>query len=48
MVHRGFAYVGYMLSKSFSVVDVRDPKNPKPANYLPAPAGGLYILECGG
>lgn len=37
MVHRGFAYVGHMFSKGFSVVDVRDPKNPKPAAYLPAP-----------
>ena len=37
MVHRGFAYVGHMFSKGFSVIDVRDPRNPKPANYLPAP-----------
>jgi hypothetical protein len=37
MVHRGFAYIGHMFSKGFSVVDVRDPKNPKPAAYLPAP-----------
>jgi hypothetical protein len=37
MVHRGFAYIGHMFSKGFSVVDVRDPKHPKPANYLPAP-----------
>ena len=37
MVHRGFAYTGHMFSKGFSIVDVRDPKNPKPAGYFPAP-----------
>jgi len=37
MVHRGHAYVGHMFSKGFSVIDVRDPKNPRPVNYLPAP-----------
>jgi hypothetical protein len=26
MVHRGFAYIGHMVSQGFSVVDVRDPK----------------------
>ncbi len=26
MVHRGFAFVGHMFSKGFSVIDVRDPK----------------------
>ena len=29
MVHRGFAYVGHMFSKGFSVIDVRDPKAPR-------------------
>ena len=37
MVHRGFAYIGHMFSKGFSVVDVRDLKNPKPANFIAAP-----------
>ena len=37
MVHRGFAYVGHMFSKGFSIIDVRDPKNPRPVNYLAAP-----------
>jgi hypothetical protein len=37
MVHRGYAYIGHMFSKGFSVVDVRDPKNPRPVNYHPAP-----------
>ena len=29
MVHRGYAYIGHIFSKGFSVVDVRDPANPK-------------------
>jgi hypothetical protein len=37
MVHRGYAYIGHMFSKGFSIVDVRDPKNPRIANYLAAP-----------
>jgi hypothetical protein len=43
MVHRGFAYVGHMFSKGFSVLDVRDPKNSRAANYLPAPANTWNI-----
>jgi hypothetical protein len=39
MVHRGFAYIGHMVSQGFSIVDVRDPKNPKAAGYVPAPPG---------
>ena len=41
MVHRGHAYVGHMFSKGFSIVDVRDPKHPRPVNYN----AGLFILE---
>src|SRR3954451_925499 len=37
MVHRGFAYVGHMFSKGFSVIDVRDPKSPRAVTYLAAP-----------
>src|SRR4029078_673993 len=37
MVHRGFAYVGHMFSKGFSVIDVRDPKAPRAVNYFAAP-----------
>jgi hypothetical protein len=36
MVHRGFAYVGHMFSKGFSVIDVRNPAQPKAARYVPA------------
>jgi hypothetical protein len=37
MVHHGYAYVGHMFSKGFSVIDVRDPRHPQPVTYLPAP-----------
>lgn len=37
MVHRGYAYIGHMFSKGFSIVDVRDAKNPRPVNYIAAP-----------
>jgi hypothetical protein len=43
MVHRGYAYVGHMFSKGFSVIDVRDPSNPRAINYLSAPAGTWNI-----
>jgi len=36
MVHRGFAYVGHMFSKGFSVIDVRNPAQPKAVRYVPA------------
>jgi hypothetical protein len=32
-----------MFSKGFSIVDERDPKNPKPANYVAAPPGTWNI-----
>src|ERR1700757_2732439 len=34
MVHRGYAYVGHMFSKGFSVIDVRDPTRPTTVNYI--------------
>jgi len=37
MVNRGFAYVGHMFSKGFSVIDVGNPKMPRAVNYLAAP-----------
>jgi hypothetical protein len=43
MVSHGHAYIGHMFSKGFSVVDVRDPRNPKPVNYVAAPAGTWNI-----
>ena len=38
MVHRGYAYIGHIFSKGFSVVDVRDPKQPKLVKYIAAPS----------
>ena len=43
MVNRGYAYVGHMFSKGFSVMDVRDPRNPKAVAYIPAPPGTWCI-----
>lgn len=37
MVQNGYAYVGHMFSRGFSVVDVRDPRHPKTVNYIAAP-----------
>jgi len=38
MVHRGYAYVGHMFSKGFTVIDVRDARNPRAVAYVPAPS----------
>ena len=43
MVHRGHAFVGHMFSKGFSVLDVRDPENPRAVDYLAAPPGTWNI-----
>ena len=37
MVHRGYGYVGHIFSKGFSVIDLRDPVNPRPVAHVPAP-----------
>ena len=37
MVHRGYAYVGHGFSNGITVIDVRDPKNPKTVNFIAAP-----------
>lgn len=39
MVSGGYAYVGHMFSKGFSVIDVRDPRWPVPVAYIAAPPG---------
>jgi hypothetical protein len=36
MVERGFAYIGQLFSHGFTVLDVRDPKSPKPVTFVPA------------
>lgn len=43
MVERGFAYVGHMFSKGFSVIDVRDANNPRAGEYVAAPANTWNI-----
>jgi hypothetical protein len=43
MVNKGYAYVGHMFSKGFSIIDVRDPKNPRAVNYIAAPANTWNI-----
>ena len=43
MVHKGFAYIGHMFSKGFSIVDVRDPTKPAAVAYLAAPPGTWNI-----
>src|SRR5882762_821768 len=37
MVHRGYAYIGHGYSNGISVLDVRDPKNPRPVTFMPCP-----------
>ena len=37
MVRNGYAYIGHVCSKGFSVIDVRDPRAPKTANYIANP-----------
>jgi hypothetical protein len=43
MVHRGYAYVGHMFSKGFSILDVRNPRQPRAVNYVAAPPGTWNI-----
>jgi hypothetical protein len=37
MVYGGYAYIGHIFSKGFSVLDVRDPTKPKTVKYVAAP-----------
>lgn len=37
MVHRGHAFIAHMFSGGFSVLDVRDARNPRALAYVPAP-----------
>ena len=37
MVNKGHAFIGHMFSSGFSVIDVRDPRYPRPVNYVAAP-----------
>jgi hypothetical protein len=37
MVSKGHAFIGHMFSQGFSVVDVRNPRDPRPVAYVEAP-----------
>ena len=37
MVHKGYAYIGHVCSRGFSIVDVRDPRNPNTVRYVANP-----------
>ena len=37
MVHKGFAYIGHGFSNGITIIDVRDPKNPKPVEFIACP-----------
>jgi hypothetical protein len=37
MVQDGYAYVAHMFSGGFTVLDVKDPRNPKTVRHVPAP-----------
>jgi hypothetical protein len=39
MLWRGHAFVSHPFSGGFSVVDVRDPRQPRPVAYVPPPPG---------
>jgi hypothetical protein len=39
MLHQGHAFVSHPFSSGFSVIDVRDPRNPRPVTYVPPPPG---------
>jgi hypothetical protein len=43
MINKGYAFVGHMFSKGFSVIDVRNPREPKPVKYIPAPQNTWMI-----
>jgi hypothetical protein len=37
MVHRGYAYIGHVCSKGFSIIDVHDPTHPRSVGYVANP-----------
>lgn len=43
MVQDGYAYIGHQFSDGFSVLDVRDPRDPKTVNYVKSPPGTWSI-----
>ena len=47
MVRNGYAYIGHVCSKGFSVIDVSDPRQPKTVNYVAEPAEHLEPASAG-
>ena len=46
MVNKGYAYVAHAFSGGFSVIDVRDPRNPTPTGFYPChPASWTIHLQ---
>lgn len=39
MVYDGYAYIAHAFAEGFSVLDVRNPRNPVPVGFVPAPPG---------
>ena len=37
MVNKGHAYIGHGFSNGITVIDVRDPRAPRPVNFLACP-----------
>lgn len=37
MVHRSYAYIGHLFSNGFTILDVRDPRNQRTVDFVPAP-----------
>jgi hypothetical protein len=43
MAQRGYAYVGHIFTGGFSVVDVRDPRDPKPVAFIASPPNTMSL-----
>src|SRR5882672_4845756 len=43
MVQNGYAYVGHIFSGGFSVLDVRDPRNPKTVAFIASPPNTMSL-----
>lgn len=37
MVHKGYAYIGHMFSNGVTVMNVTDPRKPRPVHFIPTP-----------
>lgn len=48
MVHKGHAYIGHMFSNGVTVLNVTDPKHPRPVNFIPTPPNtwSLHLQAC--